>query len=151
MVWQLYGDMNWQRSMEKYDTNYIGSPYDNTPATEKLKQYDIDLPLADYIDDFFDTYKSIMQNSVLRYIFSYIGLLNLIMLVVCMAKLKKNGKLRIIFHALPVFAYSYGTALLLSGYDWRFFYYTYGCFFVIMFIMLSGDNVNERKRTNESE
>lgn len=139
MVWQIDGRMNWLGSMERYDSNYKGSVYDETAATAELDRYDIELPLADYIADSFKIYREVINASVLKYIFSYVGILNLIMIIACLGKINCAGDMKRILHILPVMAYSYGTALLLSAYDWRFFFYTYGCFFGVVYLLLRDD------------
>lgn len=143
MVWQIDGKMNWMYSMQRYDSNYKGGVYDNTDATDELEKYDIELPLADYIAESFKTYREVVDASVLKYVFSYVGILNLVMLITCFGKIKCARDLKRLFHILPIMAYSYGTALLLSAYDWRFFFYTYGCFFGVMYLLLRESDTEE--------
>lgn len=47
-------------------------------------------------------------------------------------------------HALPILCYNFGTALLLTGFDFRFFYYTYPVFLPFIFLILRREN----KETN---
>lgn len=148
MVWQIDGDMGWKYSMEKYDSNYVGSVYDDTEATEELDRYDVELPMADYISDCFRQYRDIVQGSVLKYVFSYIGVLNLLMIMCCFSKIRCKKDVKKIFHILPIITYSFGTALMLSAYDWRFFYYTYACFFGVMYLLL-GDTENKAEPKKE--
>ena len=78
------------------------------------------------IAGFLKAYKAMVNNSFLRY-FRGIGFTMVVMLVCMLAKcdLKKWKDWKKLFFCLPVFAYNFGTMLLLTGPDSRFFYVSY--------------------------
>lgn len=62
-----------------------------------------------------------------KHLFWCIGVLNLVIIIFVLAKLRLNRLddwVRLCF-VLPVFAYNYGTMFFLQANDYRFFYYTY--------------------------
>lgn len=71
----------------------------------------------------------IIALSVLSYPFLHLGLLHLILIVSVLSKcrLKKTKDRKKILFIIPVFAYNFGTTILLTGIDdaTRFFFYTY--------------------------
>jgi hypothetical protein len=148
MVWQTDGERHWKDAYRKYaKVSDLNLETEDSPCMSLFKSYEFDLNGAEYIRELQEQYIDIVENSPLAYIFCYVGLLNMIIILLLFSR--KKHILGTFLTVLPVVAYSYGTALLLSAYDCRFFYYTYGCFFVIMFIILSRDNVNEGKQINE--
>lgn len=68
-------------------------------------------------------------NSSLKYIFLYIGLENLIVLLFALAKNK-------FFWVLPLFIHNFGTMLLLTGPDYRFFYLSYPAAPILVFLII---------------
>lgn len=75
-------------------------------------------------------------NDVARYIFYCVGLINLLLMAFSLAGVTRwSGLLRGI-HALPLLCYNFGTALLLTGEDWRFFYYSFPVFIPFAFLIL---------------
>lgn len=134
MIWKIDGDTPWDECLEYFDSNYIGN---------KIFQNDIEHVLikfqpsefGQWLKSIIDDYKSIIKNSVFKYLFYYIGIFDMILLVYALYLLSQKGCLKSIAIIMPVFAYNFGTALLLSGFDWRFFYYTFLCFFGMLFAM----------------
>ena len=70
-----------------------------------------------------------IQSTPLRYVVLYVGLGNLI--VVLFALQRKNGWL-----AFPLLIHNFGTMLLLTGPDYRFFYLTYPISWMIIFHLI---------------
>lgn len=80
---------------------------------------------------------------IIGFIFN-LGIAHLILIVVMLSKCKLNKfkDWRKIFFAVPVFAYNYGTSLLLTGYGDppRFFFYTLILLPVILIFFLKSEN-----------
>lgn len=74
-----------------------------------------------------------IESTPLRYIVLYVGLGNLV--CVLFALQRKNG-----WFALPLLIHNFGTMLLLTGPDYRFFYLTYPVSWMIVFHLLFRQN-----------
>jgi hypothetical protein len=146
MIWKVDGDRPWLRAMDDYDSNYqsVLDAFDDS-TVELMDKYDVNSVSALYINEVIQLYRATVRESFMKYIFCYIGLLNLILLVVCFAGIKEKGDLRKILYILPIMCYSYGTAILLSGYDLRFFSYTYVCFFPALFLLFKKNKVSDEE------
>ena len=70
---------------------------------------------------------------ILSPFFGRIGVINLIILICLLAKFKFKK----LFLALPLFTYNFGTMLLLSGEDFRFFYYSLAIMPALILILLN--------------
>ncbi|MBR0220756.1 MAG: hypothetical protein IJQ63_03200 [Synergistaceae bacterium] len=74
---------------------------------------------------------------ILSPVLGHIGLINLIILICLIAKFKFKK----LFLALPLLIYNFGTMLLLSGADFRFFYYSIAIMPALV-LMLLNENKN---------
>ncbi len=76
-----------------------------------------------------------------KYVFQYTGIMNLAVLCSVLAKnnLKKTGGWKRSLFALPLLAYNFGTMLLLTGADFRFFYVSFLVCPVVVFAMFHAD------------
>ncbi|NBI69612.1 hypothetical protein D3Z50_00745 [Clostridiaceae bacterium] len=107
MVWKLDGDLSWNIGAYA-DTEKTGITLD------AAKQEKAGLLVKNW--------KTLMDKSVLRYPMYYIGWFNLALIALALTGIRgKRDWIRIV-HALPLLCYNFGTALLLTGFDWRFFY-----------------------------
>lgn len=91
-----------------------------------------------YLAEFFMVYSGYVRNSALKYIFLYIGTILLIMLLFILSKtrfVKKEDWKRLVLLS-GIFVYDFGTMLLLTGYDHRFFYVTFLVWPVVLLIMM---------------
>lgn len=79
------------------------------------------------LKSFFEVLNDFSRNTFLRYFCRYTGVANLIVLICMMAKCKLNSKedWKKIGICLPLFAYNYGTMILLTAPDVRFFFLTF--------------------------
>ncbi|MBQ3396620.1 MAG: hypothetical protein IJG55_09925, partial [Synergistaceae bacterium] len=76
-----------------------------------------------------------------RHIFWCIGVLNLAMIIFVLAKLdfsKLNDWKKLCF-TLPLFCYNFGTMLLLKSNDFRYFYYSYLVFPLMLLMLIKSD------------
>ena len=107
---------------------------DNTVGLEKYK--------GGIIDDFFLAYADIIRESVFKYLFYFTGILNLIIIVVLLAKMKFKTDWKKMLLCIPLVVHNLGTMLFLSGIDFRFFIVSFFVFPSILLIMLKqNDNV----------
>lgn len=79
--------------------------------------------------------------SFLKGIFWYIGTMNLLVIIAALAKLRLRRKAdrRRILMVLSMLLYNFGTMLLLSGRDYRFFYYSFLITPVLLLIVMRED------------
>lgn len=110
MVWKLDGNLDWG----------IGVNAD-TGKTEIVldaeKQAEVRTSLKDW--------GSLMGKSILRFPMNYIGWSNLALLAIALTGIGRKEAFSGALHAVPLLCYNFGTALLLTGLDWRFFYLTF--------------------------
>lgn len=69
-------------------------------------------------------WENFVNKSILNYPMNYIGWYNLMLFSFSLIMIKKRCDLRKAFIGTPLLCYNFGTALLLTGFDWRFFYLT---------------------------
>ncbi len=74
----------------------------------------------------------------LKWLFWYVGSLNLLLLIAVLAKLRfrRKGEWKRILMVLSMITYNFGTMLLLSGDDFRLFYYSFTVFPVLLLIVM---------------
>ena len=79
------------------------------------------------LKSFFEVWNDFCRNSFLRYFCRYTGMANLVILLCMMAKcrLNKAEDWKKIGLCLPLFVYNYGTMILLTAPDMRFFFLTF--------------------------
>jgi hypothetical protein len=147
MVWKVEGELPWVDEMQRYDSNYASDYWLSRAGGKAVDEAKRDLPFADYIEELFGEYRKVIRDSILKYIFCYLGILDIILLVVAFAKFKVQKSVGCLLLALPVICYNYGTSLMLANFDWRFFMYTFGCFFPIMFLMIGTDEKTYRSES----
>lgn len=83
-------------------------------------------------------YFEFTRYTVLKYIFWFLGIINLLFIVMGISKgIKKFGIV------LPALLYNFGTMLLLCGNDFRFFYYNYLIAPAILFLLVREEEVTE--------
>lgn len=85
---------------------------------------------------FFEEWNSFFQISVVSSFAQHIGFYFFILLAAALTGIREKKNLVVLLHLLPMFAYNFGTALLLTGFDWRFFYYSIPVFIPTLFIIL---------------
>ena len=73
-----------------------------------------------------DNYSEFINNTIFKYLRTY-GVCLLVMLVVALSRVdfKSIGTWRRALMVVPIFAYDFGTMLLLTGPDSRFFFITF--------------------------
>lgn len=74
-------------------------------------------------------------NSPLGYVFS-LSVIELVLLIIMISKFTGLGSLKKLLYCRPLYIYNLGTFLLLSGRDYRFFYYTLAVAPVMIVFML---------------
>lgn len=95
-----------------------------------------------------DSYRRLVSDSICRYLFQFIGVINLVILASVLAKsdLKRLEHWKRMLICLPVFIYNFGTMLLLTGDDFRFFYYSFLICPAAVFLMFSEEPCGFQKR-----
>ena len=80
---------------------------------------------------------NISETTILKHLFDYLGWINLLCFAFALTKSRQKKTLVPMFHVLPLLIYNFGTAILLSGYDWRFFFFSLIAFFPILLLLLA--------------
>ncbi len=91
-----------------------------------------------------NTYTSLINRTVFKYVRTY-GVILLVLLVVVLSRLKFNSwkSWKKAFMIVPIFCYDFGTMLLLTGADSRFFFITFLVVpLIIVFTLSKGENEN---------
>lgn len=98
-----------------------------------------------------DNYIGICKNSVFRYVFYYVGLINFIILtsILCKCSFKNRNDWKKALFGISILAYNFGTMLLLSGNDFRFFYLSFPTCPVILTILFG--EMKEESKLQEGE
>ena len=91
-----------------------------------------------------DSWHRTVRSGALENVFYFIGMLDLILIAGSLTRVMRWSDMLKAVHALPILCYNFGTSLLLTGYDYRFFYYTYPVFLPFIFLILRREN----KETN---
>ena len=94
-----------------------------------------------FLEDIFLSYGAIARATVLKYLFYFTGILNLIILAVVMAKMKFTKDWRKMLLCIPLLLYNWGTMLLLTGIDFRFFIVSFFVFPAVVLIMFKETSV----------
>lgn len=121
MVWRLDGDLNW----------WIGGSAD-TEKTDLVLDTERQAEIRRMLED----WRIFVDKSVLKYPMNYIGWFNLALIALAIAGIQKKRDGVKIFHALPLLCYNFGTALLLTGFDWRFFYLNFPLIIPTLFLLV---------------
>lgn len=104
------------------------------------------------VRDVLQVYTEFFRGSILKYIFWCTGVINLavVIAVLCKCKLRKRKDWNKITLALPLLCYNFGTMLLMTWSDFRFFYINFPVFPVILMILFgkkTQENAEESEET----
>lgn len=91
-------------------------------------------------------------NTFMKWIFWYIGAMNLLMITAALSRLKFNKKSewKRILPVLSMLLYNFGTMLLLSGDDFRLFYYTFPVTPVLLLLIMREERKEPASTAQES-
>lgn len=120
MVWKLDGDLDWG----------IGASAD-TEKTEIV----INAEWQSKVRTSLTNWKNLMGKSILRFPMNYLGWADLALTALALTALGRRKSPAVILHAAPLLCYNFGTALLLTGFDWRFFYLTFPLIIPTVFLL----------------
>lgn len=87
--------------------------------------------------EIWDVYINVMQESIFKYIFFYVGTINFVIIasILCRCNLNDKNDWKKIILCSPTLIYNFGTMLLLSGNDFRFFYLGFPILPIILMIL----------------
>ncbi len=121
MVWKIDGDLVW----------YVSA----FPDTDKT-QLVLDVTEQKKVRMLLQNWTTLVYKSVLKYPMNYIGWFDLALIALALISVRKKETRIHIFHALPLLCYNFGTALLLTGFDWRFFYLNFPLVVPTIFLLV---------------
>ena len=82
------------------------------------------------------SYANVTNSYVTRYLFNFIGVVILLLLFSAVAKIGRKG-LPKAFTVIPILCYNFGTMLLLTGYDFRFFHLNFVIVVPLLYLLFS--------------
>ncbi|MBO5768183.1 MAG: hypothetical protein J6R49_06590, partial [Clostridia bacterium] len=83
-----------------------------------------------------NAYRGAVGGSSLKYLFNFIGVIISCLLVASVSKIGRGGIKRF-FAIIPLLIYNFGTMLLLTGHDFRFFHLNFVLAVPLIFILFS--------------
>lgn len=92
---------------------------------------------------FFTSWRQVCNETILKYAFTLMGPGILLLLFLAVSQLA--GNLRAVFLVLAPMAYDFGTMLLLSGPDYRFFHMHYAIVIPLIYIILMNKRLDHAK------
>ncbi len=115
---------------------YVYMSQDPDAMSQEVREFMDSLATPDQWETYYS--RSEGFNSInLKYLFNYLGLVILFLLFIAVAQLG-HGNLARVFLVIPVMAYNFGTMLLLSGNDFRFFHFNFLLVVPLLYIILQG-------------
>lgn len=123
LVWDISGNLRWDISAVSTNIN------EGIAGRTQSACYSI-------VDGWHRTARS----GIWKNMFYYVGTLDLLLIACCLVRVKRWSDMLKAVHSLPILCYNFGTALLLTGFDFRFFYYTYPVFLPFIFLILRREN-----------
>lgn len=130
IIWKLDGDSRWDITAEA-----------DTDKTEIAVNAGRQRKMRELVEN----WKTLIQKSLLNYPFYYIGWLNLALVSISMSAINERGGIKNAFIGMPLLCYNFGTALLLTGFDWRFFYITYPIAMPMIFLVIRAEQGGEQE------
>lgn len=121
MIWQLTGDRTWEAS---------------AAASTKKTELVLNTQLQGNIRELTNGWNRVVSTSLLQYPMYYIGWQSLALIAFSLAAIRKWSDLKSVFIGVPLLCHNFGTALLLTGFDWRFFLLTFPVTIPLLFLIL---------------
>lgn len=119
MVWSFDGGGGWNIGYGiSSNDNGIRAEYDDEGASA------------------FSSYRKMINGSFAKYLFNYVGVIIALLLFFAVARIGKSGFSRV-FSVMPLMVYNFGTMLLLTGHDFRFFHLNFVVIIPLIYIMLT--------------
>lgn len=117
-----------------------------------MSENDVGLEFQEIYDsDAMESYTDLSRTGIFKYLFWYIGVLNLIVIFSVLCKCRfwvKNDWKKLLF-ALPFLCYNFGTMLLLTGNDFRYFYLAFPVCPMILLVLFG--ETGERRNKEETK
>ena len=121
IVWSIDGKLDWY-FLPQYGENEFTDNVGGISSLQTLLRY----------------WWEISRIGILKYLFWYLGIINLLLVCISFSKGIKTLGL-----SLPILCYNFGTMLLLCGNDVRFFFFSYLVFPMTLFMLLSPREKND--------
>ena len=94
-----------------------------------------------------NAYRAVVSGSLLKYAFNFVGAVIAILLLLALARIGNNGIARF-FAIIPLLAYNFGTMLLLTGHDFRFFHLNFVLAVPLIFILFYNSSEASKSETS---
>lgn len=123
--------------------------WDIRPA---MAENDVGLEFEEIYDrDAIESYTDFSRTGVFRYLFWYIGTINLVVIfsLLCKCRFRVKNDWKKILFALPLLIYNFGSMLLLSGNDFRYFYFSFPIVPMVILILFGGETKKSERKGNK--
>lgn len=121
MVWRLDGDMYWD----------FGA-WADISKTELV----LNAARQSKVMELLNNWHLLIDKGIWKYPMHYIGWLHLGLISFSLAAIRKRRDIWKASVGMPLLCYNFGTALLLTGFDWRFFYMTFPVAIPMIFLVI---------------
>lgn len=135
VVWETFGDYKW------FDYKYF---------LKFRKQNNITNYMVDNIGNYFYYIIDFFNNSSISFLFISFGFYNSLLIILSLIKVTKIKSYKPLLHIIPIVVYDMGTMLLLSGLEYRFFYFTQVISIPLIYLILIEGRENNDKKNNHS-
>lgn len=133
MAMSVEGEVNWHPYVE-YQENEVG-----------IERYE-----GGILDDLFLSYAHISMVSFLKYLFYFVGTINFIILAFLLARMKFLRDWKKIVLCGSLLLHNWGTTLLLSARDFRFFIVSFFIFPSVLLLIFREEKVTSEKESKEN-
>jgi hypothetical protein len=121
MVWSVDTGLAWDQSIEPGES----TPLEGVKGTGQA-----------YLCTQIHVLRNWIYAGPFRYAFLFVGLFNYLLFALSASKFGFHQEIDSFLLSVPILCYNFGTMLLLSGFDFRFFYFNFVIFFPLLFLIL---------------
>ncbi len=135
VVWEIFGDYKW------FDYEYF---------LQFRKQNNISNYMMNKIGDSFYLVINFLRNSSISFLFISFGFYISLLVILSLIRVIKINSFRPLLHIIPFMIYDIGTMCLLSGLEYRFFYFTQIISIPIIYLILIEGRENDEEKNNHN-
>ncbi|MBR5779412.1 MAG: hypothetical protein IKY21_02165 [Clostridia bacterium] len=106
-------------------------------------EFDIVKEYDDESKPVIDAYRSLSNSYLTKYLFNFTGAVILVLLFFAVSRIASAG-LSKVFSIIPLMIYNFGTMLLLTGHDFRFFHLNFVVVVPLIYIMLTNKEDSDK-------
>jgi len=135
VVWQIFGDYKY------FDYKYF---------LKFKKENNISNYMVDNIGSVFYAVIDFFNNSSINFLFISFGFYNSLLIILALIKVTKIKSYKPLLHIIPIVIYDIGTMCLLSGLEYRFFYFTQVISIPLIYLILIERSKDDEEKSNHN-